>query len=341
MKKYISTIILLPAITFFLSTLCSQANGQTAELSDTSASLKTKRLTDIPVGITSFGAALADNSLYVFGGHLGTAHAYYKSAQNKGLYALDMKSNKWNHVADAVGMQGLAMVAHKNKLYRVGGFHARNEKGETQDLHSTTEFARFDKEAKKWEQLEPLPQPRSSCDAVVVGDSLFVVGGWAIAGADKKWHDTACQIDLSKKDAKWEEIKVPFKRRALSVGHVDGSIVVVGGLQENGDPTSKVAVFDMKNKSWSEGPSLPESGSMGGFGSSCFNVGGRLVASTFSGDIVGLGKDKKSWEKIGKLSPERFFHRLVAASDEEAVVVGGASMKTGKCLHVEVFNVKK
>lgn len=323
---------------------CTMVLGTESEMKQAASNdtFKTKRLTDLPVGITSFGAAMAGDSLYVFGGHCGEAHEYCESGQNKGLYALDMKSNKWQHVADTVGLQGLAMVAHDNKLYRVGGFHARNKEDEKQDLHSTAEFARFDEQTKKWEQLEPMPQPRSSCDAVVVDDTLFVVGGWSMAGdAEKKWLDTACKIDLSSKDAKWKKVSVPFKRRALSVGHVDGSLVVIGGMQQKGGPTSKVAFYDIKKESWSEGPGLPGSGSMEGFGSSCFNVGGRLIASTYSGVVLKLSKDQKSWEKIGDLAPGRFFHRLVAVSDREAVVVGGANMSIGKCQEVEVFDVKK
>ena len=38
-------------------------------------------------------------------------------------------------------------------------------------------FARFDPESNSWEDLPPLPEGRSSLDAAVVGDTLYVVGG--------------------------------------------------------------------------------------------------------------------------------------------------------------------
>ena len=35
----------------------------------------------LPQGITSFGAAILDDVLYVYGGHKGRAHHYHKSGQ--------------------------------------------------------------------------------------------------------------------------------------------------------------------------------------------------------------------------------------------------------------------
>lgn len=298
-------------------------------------------LADIPEGITSFGGAIANNKLYVFGGHTGTAHSYYESGQNKTLFELDLtKPTQWNKVADGLGLQGLAMVSHGGKLYRLGGFHAHNKEGEKHDLRSVADFAVFDFKTKKWNALAPMPTGRSSFDAVVVGDMIYVIGGWKMNGTKgTEWIKSAISIDLSEEDPKWTELpEPPFQRRALSVGCQDNKIVAIGGMQQKGGPTKKVAIYDPATKKWSDGPSLPEGDNMEGFGSSCFLVGDRLVVSTYGGNVYRLSKSMSKWEKINTLESGRFFHRLLPLNDQNFVLVGGASMETGKFYELEVLS---
>jgi N-acetylneuraminic acid mutarotase len=175
----------------------------------------------------------------------------------------------------------------------------------------------------------------------VVGDTLYVVGGWNLQGEEQTvWHDHALSIDLRDPDAAWVKIPTPFKRRALSVGHQGEKLYVVGGMQEKGGPTRKVSVYDIDQQEWSEGPDLPTGGTMEGFGSSCFNIGGRLVVSTYSGNVLRLADAADDWKKIGELETGRFFHRLLPYSGDKFVIVGGANMEIGKLLDVAVMDVK-
>lgn len=339
--------LLLSAIYFFVAAdqLVGQSeptnNASIASLNSDDDGKKKFSLADIPEGITSFGGAIANNKLYVFGGHTGTAHSYYESGQNKTLFELDLaKPTQWNKVADGLGLQGLAMVSHGGKLYRLGGFHAHNKEGEKHDLRSVADFAVFDFTTKKWNALTPMPTGRSSFDAVVVGDLIYVIGGWKMNGTKgTEWIQSAISIDLSKENPKWTELpEPPFQRRALSVGCQNNKIVAIGGMQQKGGPTKKVAIYDPATKIWSDGPSLPEGDNMEGFGSSCFLVGDRLVVSTYGGNVYRLDKAMAKWEKINTLESGRFFHRLLPLNDQNFVLVGGASMETGKFYELEVLS---
>ncbi|MBI2478948.1 MAG: DUF4198 domain-containing protein [Planctomycetia bacterium] len=73
----------------------------------------------IPELVTSFGAAIVDDALYIYGGHTGDAHSYSAEAQ--------AHPKAWEAVAEGAGAQGLALVAHGGKLYRIGGFTAKNK----------------------------------------------------------------------------------------------------------------------------------------------------------------------------------------------------------------------
>lgn len=299
---------------------------------------------DLPEAVTSFGAAVVGDDLYVYGGHTGDAHHYYYEAQNGSLQKLSLKQGaKWETIAEGPKLQGLTMVANGDKLYRLGGFTAMNKQEEEgRNLVSQNEAAAFDLQSGKWSDLPKLPEPRSSFDAVVLGDQIYVIGGWALNGEDKDstWHKTAWSLDLSKANAEWTALpEPPFQRRALSVGVQDGKIYAIGGMQEDGGPTTRTAVYDPQSKTWSEGPALP-GGNMDGFGTSAFAVGGKLYVSTMSGRLVRLADDGKSWETVGGLTNERFFHRMLPVGEDQLIFVGGASMSVGKFSEVDVVHLK-
>ena len=296
----------------------------------------------IPELVTSFGAAMIGDSLYVYGGHTGEAHSYYQEAQAKTLRRLDLKRpTKWESLGRGNGLQGLAMIAHGGKLYRLGGFTAKNQKGEDQSLWSQAGVSCFDPDTTKWTEVAPMPEPRSSFDAAVLGNKIYVVGGWSMQGdQESTWHKTAHVLDLSQQEPAWEPLPAPtFRRRALSVAAHDGKIYAIGGMQPQGGPTTRVDVFDPATKKWSEGPSLIGKG-MDGFGSSAFATGGRLYVSTYSGDLQRLAADGKSWEVVRKLPTARFFHRMLPFSRDALVIVGGANMSSGKFDAIEVISVK-
>ena len=310
--------------------------------SDSEITVTDNKFPPIPQTVTSFGAAIAGDSLYLYGGHSGRAHEYYAEAQGKTLWRLDLsRPEAWESLGDGPGLQGLAMVAHDGKLYRIGGFTAKNSDGEKEDLWSQAGVASFDPATDEWKELPPLPEPRSSFDAAVLGDKIYVVGGWTMRGdTDAQWLQTAHVLDLGQEPLAWDSLPpAPFERRALSVAAHDGKIYVLGGMQRVGGPTTRVDIFDPETRAWSRGPGL-QGGAMDGFGSSAFAVGNQLFVTTYSGSIQRLDEDADSWQVLGQLDRQRFFHRLLPLSDNELIAVGGASMSDGNFETLEVIRVR-
>ncbi|MEO1617205.1 MAG: hypothetical protein AAFV88_15245 [Planctomycetota bacterium] len=299
-------------------------------------------LAELPEEVTSFGAAIAGETLYVYGGHTGGAHSYSTKEQSNRLWSLDLKDDDaaWTKVSTDDRLQGLAMVAYGNDLIRIGGFTAMNDAGEEQDLQSQSRVARFDAASKTWSDLAPLPEPRSSTDAAVLGDRVYVFGGWKLhSDSDETtWHQTAYSLDLSSNDAKWEALpEAPFQRRALSVAAFDGKLYAIGGMQSRGGPTTKVSVYDPETQSWAEAPALPGEG-MTGFGSAAFalNDGPKtgLYVSTYDGGVHRLTAGADAWETVAEIEPARFFHRMVPWKGV-LLVIGGANMESGKFTHID------
>lgn len=295
-------------------------------------------------GVTSFGGAVAGDWLYVYGGHYGGAHEYDRDGQSGDFYRLNLRNgSSWEPLPGGPKLTGLAMVPHAGKLYRVGGFTARNAASETEDLWSQPDFARFDPETRQWESLPPLPEGRSSHDAAMIGNVLYVVGGWEMTGNKepdgeklRRWHDTAWSVDLSAPSLEWKPVaSPPFHRRALSLAAWQGKLYCMGGMQEKGGPTTAISVFDPAKNEWSAGPALIGSG-LEGFGTSSFACQGKLFTSTMSGSVQRLTAAGDRWEFVGQLQHRRFFHRLLPWNDS-LVIVGGANMGTGKTVALEMI----
>lgn len=285
--------------------------------------------------IASFGAAVSDDQLYVYSGHKGKAHEHTKRnlSQHFRRLSLTTPDATWQALPMGPALQSVALVAHREHVYRVGGMLARNEPDEDEDLLSVADFARFDPATNTWQALQPLPGGRSSHDAVVVGDTLYVVGGWQLGG-DTRWYDTALSLRLDDPQATWIELPPqPFRRRALAVVEHRGVIYALGGMNADDQPSTEVHGFDMAKQTWFAAPALPGK-PMQGFGCAAISHAGRLLATTMNGEIHELNADRTAWIMVGKLSEPRFFHRLVA-HDADVWAIGGANQRQGHLATLE------
>lgn len=290
--------------------------------------------------VTSFGGAIVGDHVYVYGGHLGSAHHYSTEGQSARFARLNLQSpNSWEDLAAVPKRTGLAMVPYQGRLIRIGGFEARNKEGEDEHLVSMADVASYDPATNTWTELTPLPQGRSSHDAVVIGNKLYVVGGWFMNGKEQAvWHDAALEADLTQQPLVWKALpKPPFHRRAVSAGEWQGQLVVIGGMQEQGGPTQATAIFNPATNAWREGPAL-HGNTMDGFGSSAFAIGDTLYVSTMSGKLQRLSHDGQRFDIIAQLTHPRFFHRMLPTATGQLLFMGGASMQTGKVAELELID---
>lgn len=275
----------------------------------------------MPRGLTSFGAASHGGSIYVAGGYFGRPHAYSEAGQSDELLRLELDSGRWSRLGPTTRAQSVALVAHDGALVRIGGMQARNPEGTPADLHSLDEVVAFDLASATWSPLPSLPSPRSSHDAVVSGRSLWVAGGWALAGESSRWHDTVLRLDLGDPSGGWEEIEAPFRRRALATAAVDGKLVVIGGIDSERQLSSSVDVYDPERGTWSKGPELP--GSDAGFGVAAIADGSAVYLSGTDGQVLRWRLGEPAWTRVSSLAYSRFFHRMVRTDEGELYVLGG------------------
>ena len=183
--------ILLPAAALLLPAISLCQDAVDAAANANKPAMRTVHPAVMPHAITSFGACRVGSLLYVFGGHIGRAHAHSKDNVIGAFRRMNMvDGSSWQELPPGPALQGTALVAAPDgTIYRVGGTDARNEPGEEDDMHSTSSVQRFDPVAGAWSEMTPLPEPRSSHDAIVCDNKLYVVGGWELDGDDGQWHE--------------------------------------------------------------------------------------------------------------------------------------------------------
>ena len=297
-------------------------------------------LPELPLELTSFGGAVANETLFIYGGHCGTAHSYSTEEQSDEFWSLDLKTpQQWKKLPSGPRLQGLVMLPYKNSVVRLGGFTALNAEGEKHDLHSQNEVSRFDMAKNRWVNLAPLPEPRSSLSAAITGDEIFVIGGWALKGEETTWHGTAWKLNLADPNSAWQPLsKPPFKRRALFSTNHKGKIHVIGGMNSDGGPTTRTDVYDPKSDSWSQGPKL-QGKPLTGFGSAAHSLGGKLYVSTIDGNVQRLNEAENKWEIVSEYDPARFFHVMVPWTETKMLLVGGANMSVGKFTELDSVEI--
>jgi hypothetical protein len=286
---------------------------------------KTEKLSPLPIPVSSLGAVACNGQIYVYGGHVAPVHTYSTEAVTGRFFRRPITSDgQWEELPSGPGLQGMNLATHGGKIYRVGGMDPRNKPDDPAENFSVASVSCFDPSTKSWSDLPPMPEPRSSHDVAVIGDTLYVVGGWNMLGHDgEEWCDDILTLDLANADAGWKSIPQPFIRRALIAAVADGKLFVIGGFTDEEDVSHDVDIFDPTTSTWSKGPALPGEG-MNGFAPAACTIGGRVHVSVADGSIHRLTGNGTAWESVASVTP-RIVHRAIPDGDAHMILVGGAA----------------
>ena len=295
------------------------------------ASVETEGLGPLlPEGITSFGMASVAGDLYVLGGFTGEPHRYVAADQSAELRVWRAGSARWESLAPiAAGLQSVALVPSEGGLHRVGGMRV------TQPgvLRSTAEHQRYDIGRGQWRDAPPLPEARSSHEAVAVDEAIYVVGGWQLAGDAST--GVLARTMLRFRGGRWESMESPVERRAVGAAASSDLLMVAGGLTEGGI-SQRVDLYDVAARRWSRGPDLP--GERSGFGVAIVSCEGAFLASGMDGLVWRWAPGEQAWGQVGALRFGRFFHRMAHLGDSVVVVGGIGGMHTeGRTRIVEML----
>jgi hypothetical protein len=283
----------------------------------------------LPEAMSAFGGRVLDDKLYVLGGHTGEGHDSSIESLVTKFRRLDLAEPgaQWEDVTGPdIPLQQGALFTYEGKLHWLGGMTSRFHRGGALDVYTLGDFSVYDAATSTWTALPPIPDTRSSHDVEVVGSTIYVTGGWKIAGgADTEvYYETWLSIDMAAAAPAWVERPQPFKVRDHCGGVADGKVYVLGGMLSGQFP-SETRVYDPATDTWAEGPAIPPGPLTGGFGCAAATLNGTIYYSAFDGGVFKLNAARDGWEQVATLKVPRLLHRLVARNDSELIALGGVT----------------
>ena len=185
-------------------------------------------LAPLPTGLGGAGAQALNGKIYVFGGVSTLGGSQYNS-----IFSFDPDSNAWEQVGEMPAILpsnwGMAMAAHGEKIYSMGG---------AIDLSAHAFTMSYDATHGEWENHRLLLPRRWGASAVAIDDKVYVMGG---TNYPNTYNDIQAYDPV---ENSWEEL-APMPEARLFHGSVfyNGKIYVMPGAKSN--PVSGVIADSM------------------------------------------------------------------------------------------------
>jgi len=179
--------------------------------------------------------------------------------------------------------------------------------------------------AMRWRPISPLPEPRSAAAAAVVGDRIYVVGGF---DATRRELKTAYAYDPAA-DA-WRPIAdLPTPRQHLAVTDFHGQVCALGGYVGSGPPLTIAECYDPVADRWSTRAPLAKPAS-------------DFAAVSFQGGLWTVGDDVQVFDGarwwIGPSLGTPRYGVAAAVVSGSLYAIGGASRRPAPDGIVERFD---
>ena len=228
--------------------------------------------------------------------YVGGGHAYNDRDR---CTVMKLEQDQWTKLPEYTAKY-FAMTSLASRLVLVGGIDSRNKKctnqlavfeaGEWTHPYPPMNIARhsstavsfnnhiivaggsneeptsslevLDVASRRWYIAQSLPNPRSELTSTLIGNTLYLMGGWDHTGVTKTVH----HVDLNELIAKalsnldaptpWQTLQeVPFVRSApLSIGR---SLLAVGGADDRYYPSLSIHLYQPDTRRWVKVGDLP------------------------------------------------------------------------------------
>ena len=167
------------------------------------------------------------------------------------VQAYDPATDTWAPKRDMPTTRArMAAVTFEGMIYVFGGADRRGGKV----LDAVEVFNPEAGERGAWKKLAKLPQALSATSAAVVGDKIYVIGGWD-KGAQNEVYGTVFEYD-PKEDKFDKKRDMPTPRGGLGAAAFQGKIYAIGGWNFE-EVLRTVEVYDPATDTWEEKKQMP------------------------------------------------------------------------------------
>ncbi len=162
------------------------------------------------------------------------------------------ESGEWSHPYPLMNIarSSSTAVSFNNHIIVAGGYDDKKQ------ILSSVEV--LDVASGKWYSAQSLPNPRSILKSTIIGNTLYIMGGWD----DKSGTKTVLHVDLNHLIASnlntptlWQKIEDTslLYSTPLSIGRL---LLAIGGQDEEGNPSSSIHLYQPDTK-WVKVGDLP------------------------------------------------------------------------------------
>ncbi len=152
----------------------------------------------------------------------------------------------------------------------------------------------------RWSHFATMSSRRTCCASTILRGSLYVLGG--INGSTRAVLDSVEVFDLATRESRATHTRMPFKRHSHAVVSVGAHIYVLGGTDDDDEPTSTAVVYDPASRVWHELPQMSHARtnfSAAVFGDHIYVCGGTNAEHPCERLCVA----SRSWARIALASP--------------------------------------
>ncbi len=174
----------------------------------------------------------------------------------------------------------VAAAVLNGKIYVVGGFNEPSLSNIAK-LAVSNAVEVYDPKSDGWTSAAPLPVRLHHTATTVIGDRLYVVGGFT-TGFLSLWNPVNSVFRYDPAEDTWEELaSMPTVRGALGVATIGGKLYAVGGIGGQGN-SDAVEVYDPSAHTWTRKTPLPtprDHLAVAAAGDRLYAIGGRVNGS--------------------------------------------------------------
>ncbi|MFQ5598583.1 MAG: Kelch repeat-containing protein [Nitrospiria bacterium] len=144
-----------------------------------------EEIPEMPTPRFASSAVAVDGHVWVMGGVAFTQEGFHEYDR---IEVYDPKENAWHRSGLRLpySSAGQGACVFENRLYSFGGFQEKVGIGK----HGAV----YDRDENKWYALPPMPFDRAAMGIVVLGDTIYLVGGWR---ADRSVKDSVVSFKRS------------------------------------------------------------------------------------------------------------------------------------------------
>ena len=290
----------------------------------------------LPYASSDASAAYLGDVLYVHAGEQRPAARTTASTGRAALYALSPQDASWTTVWTGEPIRGAVLVSDGEDLYRVGGAEVTGARRARPDLQ------RWDWTDGRWIDLTPMPSGRTDHAAVIDGQRLWVIGGWAPSvvaegrGARFRppavpaddWRADVLVADLDADPVTWTVVETASLRLHSLAAAVHGDAIWVAGGMTPGGPALDAYRLDLRTRTLAPAPVPPVRGRSRGVGLGMASTGASLYASNVN-QLFRLDAGGRAWRALAyDIEPERAYHALVGGPGVLHIAGGAAHGRT-------------